>query len=418
MSAQTILGSISLGYQLLWNQLRQISGVQLFIGTDDASALDAAHLLKMLGELWPEQAPRLLLAVQSPQLLSDMLMHAPIDSPWIIVDDQLLRDPSLAQRVHQAHQRGLKMIWRGDPGVRPNAAMGPCFVRSMVTLTADEALAGLRVSLRKHSGSEAVLASRVKSPVQSGQIYDAVASRVLIEHCLDEQGAWAVAGWPMEDVLHGYRHQRIQPGHRAIVALIQAIDSDESMELIEHILSEEPILAYRFLRYANSAGLGLRTEIESLRQGLMVLGYSLLRSWLLEQLPHATSDMNLQPVRTAMVVRARLMEHLLDAGDGDELRREIYLCGLLSQIDVMLGESQKSALSGFPLSERLISAILSHAGPYAPYLDMATALESPGTQATRQLCDSHQMNHESVNRALLRTLSALRQHPPKGELLA
>lgn len=416
--AQTVLGSVSLGYQLLWNQLRQISGVQLFIGTDDTSHLDAAHLLKVLGELWPEQAPRLLLSVQSPRLLSDMLVHAPTDSPWLAIDDQQLRDPAMAQRVHHAHQRGLQLIWRGEPGLRPNAAMAPCFLRSMVTLTADEALAGLRMSLRKHSGTESAQAGRMKSPVLAGQIYESVASRVLIEHCLDEQAAWAVAGWPMEDVLHGYRHQRIQPGHRAIVSLIEAIDADQSVELIEHILSEEPILTYRFLRYANSAGLGLRTEIESLRQGLMVLGYSLLRSWLLEQLPHATSDMNLQPVRTAMVVRARLMEHLLDAGDGDDLRREIYLCGLLSQIDVMLGESLKSALSGFPLSERLISAILSHSGPYAPYLDMAGALESPATHATRLLCDSHQMNHESVNRALLRTLSAVRHHPAKGALLA
>jgi EAL and modified HD-GYP domain-containing signal transduction protein len=92
--------------------------------------------------------------------------------------------------------------------------------------------------------------------VQAKHLYDAVASRALAEHCLDDQGAWGVAGWPMEDVLHGYRHQRIQPNQRTIAALIEAIDADDSVDAIEHTLSDEPLLAYRFLRYTNSAALG------------------------------------------------------------------------------------------------------------------------------------------------------------------
>ncbi|MDO9166466.1 MAG: HDOD domain-containing protein [Rhodoferax sp.] len=415
--AKTVLGSISLGYQLLWNQLRQLGGVQLFVGADDTAPVDAPHLLSALDELWSGQAPTLLLSVQPPRLLADMLHHGTADSPWIEVQESLLRDPAMAQRAHRAHQRGMKLVWRGEPGQRPSAALAPCFLRNMVTLTAEEALAGLRVSLRKHNGTDASQSSKVTSPVLAGQIYDAVASRVLTEHCLDEQKAWGVAGWPMEDVLHGYRQQRIQPGHRAIVRLTQAIDADDSVEHIELILSEEPILAYRFMRYANSAALGLRTEIDSIRHGLMVLGLSQLRSWLLEQLPHATSDLNLQPVRTALVLRARLMEQLLDAGDGNDLRREVYLCGLLSQIDLMLGEPLNAALARFPVSERVTSAILDHSGPYVPYLEMATALESANTQAIRVLSDLHEMNLEEVNRALLRTLSNAGPHPAKGLLL-
>lgn len=415
--AKTVLGSVSLGYQLLWNQLRQPSGVQLFVGADDAAPVDAPHLLSALDELWSGQAPTLLLSVQSPRLLADMLDHGLSSSPWIEVHESQLRDPATAQRAQRAHQRGMKLIWRGEPGQRPSPALAPCFLRNMVTLTAEEALVGLRVSLRKHNGADASQSSKVTSPVVAGDIYEAVASRVLTEHCLDEQKAWGVAGWPMEDVLHGYRHQRIQPGHRAIVRLTQAIDADDSVEHIEIILSEEPILAYRFMRYANSAALNLRTEIDSIRHGLMVLGLSQLRSWLLEQLPHAASDLNLQPVRTALVLRARLMEQLLDAGDGNDLRREVYLCGLLSQMDLMLGEPLNAALARFPVSERVTSAILDHSGPYVPYLEMATVLESANTQAIRVLSDLHGMNLEEVNRALLRTLSNAGPHPAKGLLL-
>lgn len=416
--AQSVLGSVSLGYQLLWNQLRQLGGVQLFIAPHSDSAIDAVHLLGTLKELWPEQAPQLMVSVQSAALFRDLLAHGPTDGPWIEVQQAWLADPALTQLVHQAQQRGMTLVWRGEPGQRPSAALTRCFARTMVTLTPEEALAGLRVSLKKHHGASPDPSNTIKSPVLPGQIYEAVASRVLVEHCLDQQGAWGVAGWPMEDVLHGYRHQLIQPSHLAIVKLIEATDADASMEAIEHILSEEPILAYRFLRYANSAALGLRTEIDSLRHGLMVLGYSLLKTWLLEQLPHATSDLNLLPVRMAMVVRARLMEHLLDAGEGDDLRREIYLCGLFSQIDLLLGEPLSVALQRLPLPERTLSALLSHSGPYVPYLDLATALETPATQATRQLCEEHAMSSEDVNRALLRTLSTAQAWPVAGRLFS
>lgn len=415
--AHTVLGSVSLGYQLMWNPLRQLRGVQLFVGIDETTPVDSQHFLSAMAELWSEQAPSLLLSIQSTRLLVDILNNAPTDTPWIEVHESHLRDPAMAQRVHKAHQRGMKLIWRGDVGARPSAALAPCFLRTMVSLTAEEALAGLRVSLRKQNGADPTQASRITSPVLAGQIYEAVASRALSEHCLDEQGAWAVAGWPMEEVLLGYRYQRIQPGHRAIVRLVEAIDADHSVERIDHLLSEEPILAYRFMRYANSAGLGLGLSIESIHHGLLVLGVSLLRAWLLEQLPHATSDLNLQPVRTAMVLRAQLMAQLLDAGVSEDLRRDIYLCGLFSQIDLMLGEPLAPALARVPLSERISSAILKRTGVYMPYLDVATALELPHTHATRALCDAHKLDVEAVNQALLRTLSHVRQYPAKGLLL-
>jgi len=414
---RTPLGSISLCYQLQWNQLRQISGVDLVIEADTVHPPDALHLMRAVQELWSQQAPVLTLSIKSLQLLIDVLQHGPVDGPWIAVPDQLLGDPFLLRLVHEAHLRGMQLVWRGAPGTRPAADLAACFIKQVISLNADEALRAVRVSLHKHSGGARAAGTGPVSPVLAGQIYEGVASRVLAEHCLDEQAALAISGWPMEDVLHGYRHQMIQPSHRAIVRLVEAADADESMESIEHFLGEEPILAYRFLRHANSADIGLRAEIDSMRHGLLLLGYSRLKSWLLEQLPHATSDLNLQPVRSAMVLRARLMEHLLDAGDEDKLRREVYLCGLLSQIDLLLGESLATALQRLPLSERITAAILNNTGQYAPYLELAAALESSSTRAIAALCAGHGLDREQVNRALLRTLCMAQPHPTRGLLL-
>lgn len=404
----SVLGNLTLGYQLVWNRLRQPAAVQLFVDLRPHASVDAAHLLAALERAWSEQSPVLLLCVQNADLLLDLLRHAPPDGPWIVVQEQQLADPLLAEQVREAHLRGVPVWSRNAPGQAAGAADGAGVKRSITSLTAAQALSALRVALHQVRAGAGAPAGALKSPVAAGHVYESVASRMLAEHCLDQQGAWGVAGWPMEDVLHGYRHQRMQPAHSTIVQLMKAVDADQSVEAIEHLLSEEPILAYRFMRYINSVGLGLRTEVESIRHGLLVLGYSLFQTWLAEQLPHATSDANLQPVRAALVIRARLMDHLLDAGDSNDLRREVYLCGLLSQIDLLLGEPLTTALLRFPLPERIVSAILNNSGPYAPYLEVATALESADTHLTHILCETHELAFEDVNRALLRTLSSIR----------
>ena len=193
---------------------------------------------------------------------------------------------------------------------------------------------------------------------------------------------------------------------------MKAIEAEQSLEMFEEIMGEDPLLAYRFMVYTNSAALGLRTGIDSLRRGLVMMGYGSLKRWLSEQLPHASTNLNLRPVREAMVIRAQLMTHLLDAGIENDLRREIYLCGLLSQLDEVMGESLGTILRRIPLSERIYDADVLGTGPYAPGLQMARALESGDASVIRALCETHEMDLEEVNRALLRVLADLEVERP------
>ena len=99
------------------------------------------------------------------------------------------------------------------------------------------------------------------------------------------------------------------------------------------------------------------------------------------------------------------MEHLMDAGIEDDLRREVYLCGLFAQLDLVLDEPLKTSLGRIPLSERIVSAIVSHNGPYAPSLKAAMAMESDEPAPLRAVRDTYGLAPDDVNRALLRTLA-------------
>ncbi|RYF24136.1 MAG: HDOD domain-containing protein [Comamonadaceae bacterium] len=394
---QSVLGSLVLGYRPLWNAARKLAGIQLYVHSDGATLVDAAHLLRTLQEQWTASSPPLLLSAQTRQLLCDLLEHAPRGSPWIEVRGDWLSDSAIHQRVQAAHQRGLKLVWRGDIAQVPEPEVARCFDNSLLSLSPGDAVGAL----------QAGAASRRPSPVIAGQVYENLPSRALMEHCLDRHHAMAVAGWPVEDVLYGMRHHPLQPAHDTVLKLMKAIDAEQSLEAFEDILGEEPLLAYRFMVYTNSAALGLRTGVDSLRRGLVMMGYASLKRWLSDQLPHSATDPNLQPIREAMVIRAKLTERLLDAGVENELRREVYLCGLLSQLDELLGEPLGAILRRLPLSERIYDAAVLRTGPYAASLEMACALETEDPGAIRQLCETHELGLEHVNRSLLRVLSDL-----------
>lgn len=397
------LHEVSMSYQLLWNAQRKLAGVQLCLAPRAPTHVDARPMLKQIDQLWQTGAAPLQLCTLSAELLAELLDVTPSALARIEVSDELLQDTGIAQRVLRASQRGLGLIWRGEPGTHVKAAFISCFVQNIFSLSTEEALMALRIAKRSQGISAG---ADPASPVQAGQIYEGIASRMLAEHVLGQQNAAAMLGWPAEDVLYGYRQSRIGLDRAAMLRLIKAIEADAAMEDIEQLLGQEPLLTYRFLRYVNSAGAGLRREVDALRQGLLVLGLTRLKSWLHEHLLQASSDRNLRPVHTVMALRARLMASLLDAGEGDALRRELYLCGLLSQIDQLLAEPLASALGAVPLPERVNAALLSQEGPYWPYLAIATALEGPDATVSDALCSRYELDSEEVNLTLIRTLAA------------
>lgn len=408
---KSVLGTIVLGYRPLWNRQRELAGVQLFIEVDPVHPTDARHLLRTLEEMWTPQSLPLLLSPQTPQLLRELLEHAPGKAPWIEVKSEWLDDIATVQAVFSARDRGLFLVWRGNSAHFPDPEVAACFEKCLLTLSPEDAVQAVRVS------AQALLPGTTQedSPVLPEQLYEGIASQALMRHCLDQCHAQALAGWPTDDVLHGYRHQTIAPSKEVVEKLIRIVNADESMEVIEQIMSEDPVLVYRFLAHANSPTLGLQSGIDSLRRGLMMIGYSALNQWLAQQLSSAMDDVDLKPIKSAIVLRARLMEVLLDSGEEHELRREVYLCGLFSQLDTLLGEPLGTAVQTLPLSERIFEATVAHTGPYEPALALASAMEREDTTHTRLLCEQHEMNVEDVNREFLRALAAIYVTPASGE---
>jgi len=109
-----------------------------------------------------------------------------------------------------------------------------------------------------------------------------------------------------------------------------------SLGAIEALLKHDASLSYRVLRSVNSAGFGLRREIHSIREALVMLGLDQVRKW---SSIWALAGLNTGPSEliTMTVIRARACELLGQALDRDDHGAAYFLLGLCSLLDVLLG---------------------------------------------------------------------------------
>ena len=162
----SILGSVTLGYEPIWNQWRKRAGVRLAVDVEAGTQVDARHFLDAIAEQGCGTAQPLLLSVRSPTLLQDLLQHPLTPSIWIEIQNDWLGDAAVTARVRAARQRGAQLVWRGEPGRAPAADVKDLFHKTLRTLSPQEALGALRSSARQTASS----------PIVAGSLYEGLAS--------------------------------------------------------------------------------------------------------------------------------------------------------------------------------------------------------------------------------------------------
>jgi c-di-GMP phosphodiesterase len=219
-----------------------------------------------------------------------------------------------------------------------------------------------------------------------------------------------VLGWPIDDAVTTTAARSGQkeagPGMQAIVKLIHQVDQEEPLEKLENTLKLDPPLAFKLLRYINSPAFGLRVEISSFRHAIMMLGYQRLKRWLALLLATASKDVNLKPVMFAAVRRGLLMEELVRSSGDEEMRNEMFICGVFSLLDRMFQQPFATLLDTIPVPERVRQALSEQTGPFQPYIELVQAVEGESLFEFRDAADKLMMSVSEINRAQLRALMA------------
>ena len=396
-----LLGSVSLGLQYIWGPSRRLRGLRIDIHPESAAPLDAKNLLQVLEDSFRGPMPILILSSRHFSVTKRLLATVADERIWIELPPRALEtDLELLELAQQAKLRGASLVWSGEATQRPDPDYALLYARLILDLQPE----CLRMSLRAGNAEPPVIPT---IPIHTGQIYRGVESRELLNHCLDVRKIWGLMGWSGKGLVQAHKAEASAPSLSTVMAMLKAVEKDASTDQLEQILSRDPVLAYRFLRFINSVSVGRRTDIGSLRRGLTIVGLKMISDWLVEQQAGASGSADLQPLRTQMVFRALLTEHLLDAGVDQDLQKELYLSGLFSQLDLILDERMPAVLQRAPLPDRVLSAIGSNRGVYWPALDMARTIENGDAQQVSQRGNLHKISPVQVNKAIMLMLGLL-----------
>jgi c-di-GMP-related signal transduction protein len=171
------------------------------------------------------------------------------------------------------------------------------------------------------------------------------------------------------------------------------------MAKLAELLKREHGLAYKMLRFVNSALFPRHEPIDSIRQALGYIGEDAARKWLsVVALANLASD---KPAELAVntLLRARFAELLaLDAGLA-LLAEDCFLMGLFSRLDAMLGRPLEELLAGLNLNGEIVRSLLGNALPddRMPALwDLVRVYEVAGWDEIMPLATGLKVTAESV----------------------
>ncbi|MFN7665135.1 MAG: EAL and HDOD domain-containing protein [Inhella sp.] len=223
-----------------------------------------------------------------------------------------------------------------------------------------------------------------------------------------QRGAQAVFGLPVEGAYEppaGSPKVDVSADLQVLMQLIGQVDRGEAPDRLEATLKRDPSLAFKLLRYMNSAAFGLPVEVTSFRHAMMLLGLARLKRWLALLLATACKDNAMRPVMWAALRRGLLMEELARGLNDREAQDEMFICGLFSLLDHLLKSPFDKLLASVPCPERVVQALVHHTGPYQPYLDMARAIESESPFDHRDAAAALMLGPAEVNQAVVVALA-------------
>ncbi|WP_338439352.1 HDOD domain-containing protein [uncultured Aquabacterium sp.] len=400
-----ILGQTALAYSPVIDRNRSVAATRLTVWPlQQGAQLDASLLLQALAEAWPVGGQALWLNVASEGLLQDLMRAQPGSHILLEIPAFMACDEANVDVLCTLHANGNTLLLKDRPLQALPRAVLPCFKQSIIDY-ADDRRNDHHVDA--HSAPPGAVSgagnTRSITSIQAG-----VRTIGEMENAF-RNGATAVLGWPIDDVIQESGKPADQPALQVIVMLIDQVHRQDDIEVLENTLKRDPPLAYKLMRYINSPAFGLSVEISSFRHAIMILGYQRLKRWLALLLATASKDPNMKPVMFAAVRRGMFMEELARVSGDDDMRNELFICGVFSLLDRMFRQPFSELLKTIPVPERVFQALAERTGPYEPYFKLVQAMEGSDRFEIQEAAEGLMMGFDDINAALLKAMQSAAQ---------
>lgn len=247
---------------------------------------------------------------------------------------------------------------------------------------------------------------KVTEPFGNGRI------RFLAEKVEDESTDLAarMAGFSL---FQGYYYARpkvitgrkIEPAAAARMRILQqAAGGQYDVDDISKVISSDVSLTHRLLKFMSAVTRSGGRKIKSIPEAVLILGSEMLKHWLMAvTLSDLSSSKNQSPIIQSSILRAYFLSKISDVKRTDIAGETLFLIGLLSQLDSILGTPMAEAIKAMPLDDEVSAVLLDNkaeecCSEAVELLGLISSLEDGDWRTSFALLEKHEIDRRSAAR--------------------
>ncbi|MET0082266.1 MAG: HDOD domain-containing protein [Sedimenticola sp.] len=156
--------------------------------------------------------------------------------------------------------------------------------------------------------------------------------------------------------------KRLGENRQVALSLLSKLnDPNATPREIEQLITQDPGFSYKILRHLNSAAKGMPKKVESIRQAVIYLGLRQIQAWA-NLIVISGIDAGPKELFNMILTRAHMCAQLLENSGKQQLQEPGFTAGLLSALDIMMGQELKQIVPSLPLAPEIRDALLGSKG--------------------------------------------------------
>jgi EAL and modified HD-GYP domain-containing signal transduction protein len=190
--------------------------------------------------------------------------------------------------------------------------------------------------------------------------------------------------------------EKLNQSQLVLIEMLNLLRRDADLEDLVAVAKRDPGVAVKVVEMANSPMSGLSAPVASLDQALMVLGRQMLYRWLSLGIYRAGSSGRDEALLEIALTRARFLELVALGNRPKQESDELFLVGMLSLLDSLLGMPMAAALGKIHLPQFVVDVLLKSEGPYGRFLMLALAMEKGRSEQAAKLAEDLGIDAEKL----------------------
>ncbi|MGE5486163.1 MAG: EAL and HDOD domain-containing protein, partial [Methanosarcina sp.] len=179
---------------------------------------------------------------------------------------------------------------------------------------------------------------------------------------------------------------RLNQSRLVVIEMLNLLRREAEMSELAEVAKRDPAITMQVIAMANSPAAGLASPVASLDQAIMVLGRDAVYRWLSLSLFRAgTGGGRDEALLELALRRGRFLELIAADLQSKKTSDELFLVGVLSLLDSLLGLPMPRVLDKLNLPQHVTDVLLKSEGPYSRYLMLALAVEKGRIEQAERL---------------------------------